>query len=425
MGRIYPPNAIYFNKIFKLYLELWELISHISSMFIKRNIEQKLWELSGQFPVIGILGPRQVGKTTLVKHFIGKINKKSIYLDLEKPSDIEKLSEPELYFSEQKNFCVVLDEVQKKQNIFPVIRSLVDEHRVPLRFIILGSAGPDLLRQSSETLAGRIAYLELSSFCYTEISEKFSMRKHHFYGGFPESILAKSNAASKRWLDNFIKTYIERDLPLLGLPASPDTARKLWEMLAWQNGSIINYSRIAKSIGLTNKTISYYIQFLQQAFLIHHLPPYYLNIKKRLVKSPKILLRDTGILHRLLRIEDFDQLSGTPMIGHSWEAYVIEQIKCLANSSFDFYFYRSHAGAEVDLVLTKGIIPQMAIEIKYSAAPKLSKGLLSCIDDLNTTQNYIITPTSDDHPIHSKVRVCGLQLFLEKHLKILIENTAI
>jgi hypothetical protein len=405
-----------FHKYLNIFLEIWELISHISSMYIHRKIEQKLWKLSDQFPVIGILGPRQVGKTTLIKHFITKINKKSIYLDLEKPSDIEKLSEPELYLSEHKNCCVVLDEVQQKPNIFPIIRSLVDEHRVPLRFIILGSASPDLLRQSSESLAGRIAYLELSAFCYPEISKTVSLRNHHFYGGFPNSILAKSSAASKDWLDNFVKTYIERDLPLLGFPASPDTARKLWEMLAWQNGSMINYSGIGKSLGLTNKTISHYMEFLQQAFLIHQLPPYHLNIKKRLVKSSKIFLRDTGILHRLLRIEDYDQLSGTPLIGHSWEAYVIEQIKCFADSSCDFYFYRTHAGAEVDLVLTKGIKPQMAIEIKYTAAPKMSKSLLSCMDDLQTTQNYIIIPTPADHPLHSKVRVCDVKSFLENYL---------
>ncbi|RMF57783.1 MAG: ATP-binding protein [Calditrichaeota bacterium] len=234
---------------------------------------------SQQFPAIAIVGPRQVGKTTLVKQFLPHIPKPSIYLDLEKPSDLAKLEEAELFLSEYGDHCVVIDEVQRKIDLLPLLRSLIDNNREPLRFIILGSAGPNLLKRSSETLAGRIAYLELAGFNLLEISELCPMRIHHFRGGFPESTLAPTDEQSRNWLDNFIVTYIERDLPLLGLRASSTTIRKLWEMLAWQNGSLINYSSIGKSLGFSNHTIAGYIDFLENAYLVTRLHPYHFNIK--------------------------------------------------------------------------------------------------------------------------------------------------
>ena len=389
-------------------------------MIVARKALQQLQVLSQQFPVVAVLGPRQVGKTTLVKEFLPRIPKPNIYLDLEKLSDLTRLEEPELFLNEHRNHCVIIDEVQRKMDLFPLLRSLVDEKRESFRFIILASAGPNLLKRSSETLAGRIAYLELSGFNLLEISEICPMQTHHFRGGLPESTLAKSDDQSRNWLDNFILTYIERDLPMLGLRASSITIRRLWEMLAWQNGSLINFSSIGKSLGLSHHTIAGYIDFLENAYLITRLQPYYFNIKKRLVKSPKIYIRDTGILHRLLRINDFHQLSGSPFLGASWEAYVIEQINSLKTGDVDLYFYRTHAGAEMDLVLVKGLEPIATAEIKYTSSPRPGKSMLQCITDLATDRNFIIVPAQIDFPVHASVRACGLNIFLQKYLPALV-----
>jgi predicted AAA+ superfamily ATPase len=386
-------------------------------MLISRLQLQTLQNLANSFPVIGIIGPRQVGKTTLAKEFSKLISKETVYLDLERPSDIDKLKEPELFLGELTDKCVMLDEVQRLPEIFPLLRSLVDEHRVPLRFVLLGSASPDLLRNTSETLAGRIAYAELGGFNFLEIKENLSLKEHHFKGGFPEAALSPDIETTKLWLDNFIITYLERDLPLLGLTASPVVTRRLLEMLAWQNGRILNYSTLSKSLGFSNQTANRYIDFLEGAFLITRLQPFYFNIKKRLVKSPKILMRDTGMLHRLLRLESFEQLMGNPLLGASWEAYVIEQIRGLKSNDIDLYFYRTHAGAEVDLVLAKSLKAVSSIEIKFTSTPNMSKGMHQCIADLETGKNFIITPKSDDYPIRENVRACNIERFLTKYLQ--------
>ncbi|MEA3445289.1 MAG: ATP-binding protein [Bacteroidota bacterium] len=372
----------------------------------------KLKTLAKLFPVIGITGPRQCGKTTLVKEFIKHLDKDSIYLDLEKHSDKAKLNEPELYLQQYINKCVVIDEIQFKPDLFPLLRSLVDENRVPVRFIILGSASPSLLKQSSESLAGRIAYLELSPFNLLEISEKYSLETHHFTGGYPEALLQDDKEFSDLWLENLIATYIQRDLPLFGLKADPLTIRRLWEMTAWQNGNILNGSSLAKSLNLNYHTVFKYLSYFEQAYLIKTIPPYYINQKKRLVKTPKIYLRDTGILHSLLRISSYDQLLGSPLLGASWEAYVMNQIYDIKSNELDLFFYRTHNGAETDLVLTKGLVPVSCIEIKFSSAPKIAKGFYTCIDDLKTENNFVITPHSDNYPIKNNIMVCNIKSFI-------------
>lgn len=385
-------------------------------MIVQRFAIRLLKDYARQFPIIAIVGPRQVGKTTLVKEFIKYIQKPTLYIDLEKPSDYDKLDEPELFLSEYSDHCIIIDEIQRKVDLLPLLRSLVDENRVPLRFIILGSAGPNLLRKSSETLAGRIAYVELGGLNILEVAKICTRQVHHFRGGFPESTLAKSDKESLQWLDNFIITYIERDLPMLGLRTSPIIIRKLWEMLAWQNGNLINYQNISKSLGLSNHTIVRYIDFLENAYLIHRLQPYHFNIKKRLVKSPKIFIRDTGILHRLLRISNYIELTGSPFLGNSWESYVIEQIRNTKPQDIDLFFYRTHSGAEMDLVLVKGLRPVAAIEIKFTASPKVSKSTIQCINDLRTVNNFFILPKTDDYPVYKSIRACSLERFLRKYL---------
>ena len=293
---------------------------------------------------------------------------------------------------------------------------MVDEQKDPCRFIILGSASPDLLKQGSETLAGRIGYIELGPFSYAELKIIFQLKKHHFFGGFPLAYLDGNDHSAKIWTDNFIRTYLERDLPLLGLKANPLIVRRLWEMLAWQTGNILNYNTISKSLGVSNHTVAAYIDFLEEAFMITRLQPFFYNIKKRLVKSPKIYIRDTGILHRLLRLNDYDQLLGNPLLGHSWENYVINQVLLEKPDDIDLYFYRSHAGAEADLVFVKGLKPVGVAEIKFSSGSGSLKGMISSMNTLEVNHSFIIIPHSEDYKTRENIRVCGIDSFIDKYL---------
>ncbi|RMD93139.1 MAG: ATP-binding protein [Calditrichaeota bacterium] len=385
-------------------------------MYIQRKISSSILELMEQFPVVGIVGPRQVGKTTLVKHLVKQINKPCIYLDLELPEDLSKLSDPILYLEQHREKCLILDEIQHLPGLFPVLRGLIDRYNVPGRFIILGSASPELLRQSSETLAGRIAYQELAPFNFTEIADFSDMQTHWFRGGFPPALLARSATYVRTWMRNFIQTYLERDLPMLGLPANPVLMRRFWTMLAHFHGGIWNASNFARALGITSPTVNRYLEFLEAAFLIHRLPPFTPNLKKRLVKSPRIYLRDSGILHFLTGMVDFETLQGHVLIGNSWEGYVIEQIKQIVPQEIDLYYYRTQNGTESDLVLVRGHTPLACIEIKYTTAPKLSKGLQIAIQDLGTPRNFIILPRGESYPLSKNVNACGLARFLTQEL---------
>ena len=383
---------------------------------ISRFITRSLLETLGYFPVTGIIGPRQVGKTTLVKYLVKQFDKESVYLDIENPEDLAKLTDPVLFFRRNQDKCVVLDEIQRMPQLFPVLRSMIDMKRVNARFIILGSTSPDLIRDSSESLAGRIAYEELTPFNITEIAEKKDIYYHWFSGGYPDAFLAPSDSVKRKWFSNFTTTYIERDLPMLGLNINRDIIRKLWTMIAYIHGNVLNMNSLGKSLEVTSTTIKKYLSFLEDAFLIRQLYPYSANVKKRLVKSPKIYIRDSGILHHLLNIPEFESLESNPILGHSWEGYVIEQIAHKLDSETQCYFYRTHEGAECDLVLVRGVSPVSGIEIKYTSSPKLSRGLNQAFQDIDVDQNYIITPGSDDYLINEKIRVCNLTTFLDKYL---------
>ena len=385
-------------------------------MEIQRTTLSKIKQAGKTFPVLAIVGPRQVGKTTLVKQYAKSIKRKSVYLDLEMPSDFKRLNDAEFYLSDLDDSIVIIDEVQRKPDLFPIIRALVDQNKRPLRFILLGSASPDLIQNASETLAGRIAYIELTPFNYLEIAENSSMQKHHIRGGFPNPFLSRNTADMHLWYENFVSTYVERDLPILGLKASPQIVRKLWQMLAWQNGGVINYSSIGSSLGLSNHTVTRYIDFLEGAFLVSRLQPYFFNHGKRLVKAPKIYIRDTGILHYLLGIDTIHKLKGSPFIGASWETYVLEQIKSVAGTKFDYYFYRTQTGIEMDMVLLRGIKPVATIEIKYTLSPDITKSMITSIQDLKTEKNFIIIPNGEDYRAKNNILVCSLASFLDKHL---------
>ena len=376
----------------------------------------ELVELLDYFPVLGITGPRQVGKTTLSRELAGRINKKLIYLDMENPTDLSKLSEPTLYFENNEDACIIIDEVQRMPELFPILRSVIDKNRIPARFILTGSASPELIRDSSESLAGRIAYKELTPFNYAEIRDHKLSGLHWFRGGFPLSFLAPSDRISITWINNFIQTYIERDLPLLGLQAAPTFLRNFWLMLAHIHGHVLNMELLSKSLEVTGPTIKKYIHFLSEAYLIRILPSFHVNIKKRIVKSPKIYIRDTGILHQLLGISNADMLAGHPMKGNSWEGYVIEQISLHVQNQYEMYFYRTHQGAECDLVLTIANKPEIAIEIKYTVAPRVSKGLRTSIEDLGTQKNFIICLSEEKYSIAENIIACSLDTFIHTYL---------
>lgn len=382
---------------------------------IQRNVTGRLLETLSYFPIAGIIGPRQVGKTTLAMYLRESLEKESLYLDIENPEDQAKLTDPVLFMERNINKCIILDEIQRMPHLFPLLRSMVDRHRVNARFIILGSASPDLIRDSSESLAGRIAYEELTPFLLNEIDWKHDLNQHWLAGGFPDAFLSPSESLRKKWLSNFILTYLERDLPVLGLNVAGNTLRRLWTMISHVHGNVLNMNNLGRSLEISSTTIKKYLDFLENAFLIRQLYPYAANVKKRLVKSPKIYVRDSGILHYLLSIHDFDTLESNPLMGHSWEGYVIEQISGNLDADTECFFYRTHDGAECDLVLIRGGHAVAAIEIKYTSSPKISRGLTQAFRDINAASNFIITPRTDDYLIHESVQVCNLPTFLNKY----------
>lgn len=386
---------------------------------ITRRISSEIKDSLSFFPVVSIIGPRQVGKTTLTKQIMTESAKPTLYLDLELQSDLFKLNDAELFLSQHTEKLVVIDEVQNKKELYPLIRGLVDQQRVPARFLLLGSASPELIRHSSESLAGRIAYHQLHPFDLTEIPEAISQNDLWVKGGFPSVLFAKNDDLARRWMENFISTYLNRDLLQLGLNASPKIIRNLWTMMAHLNGQLFNATTLGNSLGISTPTVKRYVDFLEEAFLLKSLHPFSWNMPKRLVKTPKVYLTDTGILHHLSGVTDFNNLSGNPLIGNSWESFVVNQILALKKNPIDLYFYRTHQGTEVDLVFTKGLTVVATAEIKYSNSPQLTKGNFQAFDDLNAPMNYVITPSSDDYLFKERIRICSLKAFITNYLSVL------
>lgn len=373
--------------------------------YIARTAEQHILKLASYFPAVAVVGPRQVGKTSLVQALRARLPKPSLYLDMENPDDRIKLSNPALFLDTLADQTVILDEIQKLPTLFPVLRGIIDRRREPGRFILLGSASPDLIRDSSESLAGRIAYFELKPFSFGEIEHIADFRQHWFRGGFPQSLLSPDDELSRLWRQNFINTYLERDLPLLGLSADPMVTGKLWRMLAHLSGQLLNMEALAGSLGLNGTTVRRYLDFFESAYLIRRLPPFHANLKKRLVKTPKIYLRDTGVLHQLLGIGSFFDLSGHPALGNSWETYVLEQIAALLPDWAEMYFYRTHDGTEADVVISRSGRPEIIIEIKYSTAPRVSKGFYIAGQDLSVQRHCIICPVESGFPLSENTTV--------------------
>lgn len=369
------------------------------------------------FPILVLLGPRQVGKTTLAKSLKkGECH----YMDLEDPDDLFALSQnPKAFLSGLVGKTVILDEVQTFPPIFKILRSMVDAHRVAGRFVLLGSADPSLVVGVSESLAGRILTTEIVQITLKEaLAHNISMEEHWFKGGFPEPLLFTSSKKWTLWTENFIQTYVFRDLnSFFGINLNPQTIQRLWNMLAHLNSEVENKEKLGRSLGLTGTTVKKYIDFMVGAYLIRRLPPWYTNKGKRLVKSPKIYLRTSGILHYLLRLKDYEDLQKHPAVGASWEGYVVEQIISHLPEKYEAFYYRTQNGAELDLVLVEGIKPVMGIEIKFTNTPSLSRGFYTSIDDLGVEKAMVITP-SIPHEIDltKKVKICSLHTFLEKYL---------
>ena len=385
---------------------------------IQRALQPVIEKILKAFPAVVVLGPRQVGKTTLVKLVAAKNKKKTVYLDLEKHSDFEKLNrDAEEFLGSYLNECVLIDEVQRMPELFPLLRAMIDEKRRPGRYIITGSASPDLLKGASESLAGRVAYFYLHPIGLHELPANISLNKHWFRGGFPQALTMRSAQLLQGWLDSFITTYIEKDLPFLfDIRFSPATMRKLWSMLAHLQGSILNAEKLGSSLDITGTTVKRYLDHLQAAFIITKLQPYYINIGKRLVKAPKLYINDSGILHYLLRVNNEKELAGHPAVGSSWEGYVISQVLYAKENRLDMYYYRTQAGAECDLVLVRGHLVKACVEIKLSKAPVVTKGFYQSVTDLRSKNNFILCPADIDYVTREGVRIVGIITFIKKYL---------
>jgi len=368
---------------------------------ISRTLQARIEHSLETFPVVGLIGSRQSGKTTLAKA-IASQREDAIYLDLERPADLAKLERAEIYLAQFEDRLVILDEIQRRPELFPLLRALVDAKQQSGRFLVLGSATPTLARQASESLAGRIVYHELAPFTVSEIAAE-QHRELWSRGGYPRSVLAQTEADSFTWRRAFIQTYLERDLPELGVRVPSARLRRFWEMLAHSHGQLWNASRIAGSLGVSVPTVGRYLDILEETFIIRRLAPYHANLKKRLVKAPKIYLRDSGILHALLRIADLEGLLGHPQAGLSWEGWIVEQVAELLPDTWGLHFFRTRAGAEIDLVLLPPGRQPIAIEIKLSLSPKLSRGFRIAFEDLGCEQGYLVYPGGERYPMTGEV----------------------
>lgn len=381
-------------------------------MLIKRRIADRLRTLLDESPAVALLGPRQVGKTTLAQD-LGE-GRDSLYLDLESDADRAKLSDPELYLVAHEDKLVILDEVQRMPGLFQNLRGLIDRGRRKGlrsgRFLLLGSASIDLLRQSGETLAGRIAYAELAPLDALEVGPT-DLDRLWLRGGFPDSFLAKDDPASLRWRRDFIRTYLERDIPSLGPRIAAETLRRFWTMLAHRQSALSNAADLGRALGVDGKTVASYLDLLVDLMLVRRLEPWHANIGKRLVRSPRIYVRDTGILHALLGLGTMDDLLGHPVAGASWEGLVVETAHATMPDGTEAQFYRSGAGAEVDLVLTLPGGGCWAIEVKRSLAPKVERGFHHACEDLQPERRIVVYPGVEAFPLSNGIEVMSLRQF--------------
>ena len=352
------------------------------------------------FPVVAILGPRQCGKTTLVRAMNA-----DHYLDLENPQDAARLDQPQLALEDMKGL-IVIDEIQRLPELFPLLRYLVDLDK-KRRFVILGSASRDLIRQSSESLAGRIAYYYLGGFRMSDIGSE-SMKRLWLRGGLPRSFLASSDEASQLWRNQYVTTFLERDIPQLGITIPSRTLRRFWLMLSNYHGQILNYAELGRSFGVSDMTVRKYCDILEGTFMVRILQPWYANISKRIVKRPKLYLRDSGLFHALLSIEKHEQLFASPKLGASWEGFALECVcQALGKDDTEIYFWHTHGGAELDLYWQWGG-KSWGIEFKYEDAPRMTRSMQTAIDDLQLTRLWVVYPGKASYDLAKNVKALPL-----------------
>jgi len=375
---------------------------------IDRQAHARLADRLTRSPAVLLLGPRQVGKSTLARA-IAASQPGAVMLDLERPSDLAQLAEPELFFAHHRSHLVVLDEVQLMPELFRALRPEIDARRQPGRFLLLGSASGELLRQRSETLAGRISYLELPPVLAAEMpADLATLQRLWLRGGFPRSLLAPDDAASYEWRADFIQSFLLRDLAQMGVRVAAESLHRFWRMLAHLQGQQFNASMLGESLGgVAHTTVRRYLDMLVDALMLRRLEPHLVNVGKRLVKSPKVYVRDSGLLHALLGIQNLDMLQGHPIVGASWEGFVLEQIAAALPQGASLGFYRTAAGTEMDVVVRNGR-RTLGFEIKFSAAPSVTKGFWVAIDDLKLDAAFVVAPIARPFPMRNGVEVIGV-----------------
>ncbi len=363
--------------------------------------------LLAEFPVVALLGARQVGKTTLARELGGAAATGLTVLDLEDPTDRERLRDPMLALRDLRGL-VVIDEIQRAPEVFPTLRVLADREPLPARFLVLGSASPDLLRQSSETLAGRIAFHELTPFDTREVGRE-RWAELWLRGGFPRSFLAQSDAASARWRQNFVRTYLERDLPQLGIRVPGDTIRRFWSMLAHYHGQTWNGAELARAFGVSQSTVRHYLDILVATYMARRLDPWFENLSKRQVKSSKVYLSDSGLVHHLLGVDDRAALEGHPKVGASFEGFVIEQItRCLGAEREQCFTWGLHSGAELDLLVVRSG-ERLGFEVKRTSAPRATRSMRTAVELLRLDRLDVVYAGADVFPLTEKIRAVGIE----------------
>jgi uncharacterized protein len=379
--------------------------------YINRRLSGELQHSLDHNPVTALIGPRQCGKSTLARHVLQK-RPAALFLDLDLPSDLRKLDDPEFFLKEHADRLICIDEIQQKPELFSLLRALIDQDRRPGRFLILGSASRDLIRQSGETLAGRIHYIELAPFVWAELEtsaemEGWDFKRHWWRGGFPPAFLTEDESQSTAWRRDLIQDYLSRDIPRLGFAIPAPAMRRFWTMLAHYHGGLLNASKLGQALDVSQKSVHKYLDILESTFMVRVLSPLEVNLKKRLVKSPKVYLRDSGLLHTLMEIESMTDLYGHPVFGASWEGWCLEQI-ITALPLWQPGFYRSSSGEEIDLILEKGS-RRLAFEIKASLSPHLSRGFPGTLEALQPEKAWIVCPlTEPGYPLRIGAKVTGI-----------------
>lgn len=386
---------------------------------VERRALKTLKGLLDRFPAVVLLGPRQIGKTTLAKAIASDAG--GLYLDLESQRDLRKLSDPEDYLSQREDQLVILDEIQLVPSLFPSLRGLIDEGRErghkAGRFLLLGSASLELIQQSGETLAGRLAYVELHPMDALEI-DPASLSSLWLRGGFPDSFLSASDATSSEYRDFLIRSYLERDVPMYGGKLAAGKLRNLWTMLAHAQGGIANIAGLSRNLEIDVRTVNAHLDLLENMLLLRRLRPWHANTGKRIVKSPKLYIRDSGLVHELLGIGDLETLLGHPVVGGSWEGFVIENLLACAPPRTEAYFYRTSAGAEIDLILKFRTGETWAVEIKRGLSPDVSRGLYVSLEEIKPDKCFVVYGGDDRFRLKPEIEAIGLRLLLTDMLTL-------